>query len=91
MTADEIDALKAMEETGMNSAMDEDDQEDIIDPEDPLYGLEQRLADLDIAEESKKIIRDKLMEAGNKIKTGLEARQVDLDTKIANQPVGKRK
>ena len=82
LTPEEIAA--AQMEEGMESAMgDEEEQDDIVDPEDPLYGLEQRLAELNIAEESKKIIRDKLMEASSKIKSGLEARQADLDTKIA--------
>ena len=58
----------------METAMEEEDQEDIIDPDDPLYGLDHRLAELNIAEESKKIIRDKLMNANAKIKLGLEAR-----------------
>ena len=67
----------------MESAMDEEDQEEIIDPDDPLYGLDQRLSELNIAEESKKIIREKLMGANSKIKQGLEARQADLDAKVA--------
>ena len=71
--------------------MDDEDQEDIVDPDDPLFGLEQRLADLNIAEESKKIIRDKLIEASSKIKSGLEARQADLDAKVQTMPAGKRK
>ena len=90
MTPEEI-AAAAMEE-GMESAAEEEEPEDIVDPDDPLYGLDQRLADLNIAEESKKIIRDKLVEASSKIKSGLEARQADLDAKVAAQPqVGKRK
>ena len=72
-----------MGETGMGSAMASEDGEDIVDPDDPLYGLEQRLAELNINEESKNIIKAKLIEASNKIKTGLEARQQDLDSKIA--------
>ena len=75
----------------MMSGMDEEDQDDIVDPDDPLYGIDERLANLKIAEESKKIIRDKLIEASTKIKTGLEGRRVRLDTKLANQPAGKKK
>ena len=39
----------------METAMEEEDQEDIIDPDDPLYGLDHRLAELNIAEESKRL------------------------------------
>ena len=53
----------------------EQDEEEIIDPDDPLYGLEQRLAELDIDEESKAVLKRKLLEAGHKIKQGLEDRQ----------------
>ena len=42
--------------------------EEIVDPEDPLYGLEQRLQGLVVDDESKRIIKDKLVEASNKIK-----------------------
>lgn len=41
-----------------------DDDEDILDPDDPLYGLEQRLAPLKITEEAKQMVRDKLRDAG---------------------------
>ena len=58
----------------MGSQRQEDDDEDVVDPEDPLYGLDQRLAELTIAEESKRIIKEKLMAASSKIKTGLESR-----------------
>ncbi len=48
--------------------------EDIVDPEDPLYGLEQRLRGLGMDDESKRIIKTKLKEASLKIKMGLEQR-----------------
>ena len=83
LTPEEI-ALQQQMEEGMESAMEEEDQEEIIDPDDPLYGLDHRLAELNIAEESKKIIREKLMNANSKIKQGLEARQADLDAKVAS-------
>ena len=54
-----------------------------MDPEDPLYGLEQRLRNMHLDEESKKIIKEKLEEANNKIKFALEDRQKNLDAKIA--------
>ena len=39
-----------------------------MDPNDPLYGLEQRLKNLDLDEESRRIIKEKLEEASSKIK-----------------------
>ena len=85
LTPEEI-ALQQQMEDGMESAMEMDEEEEIIDPDDPLYGLDHRLAELNIAEESKRIIREKLMHANNKIKQGLEARQADLDAKVQAQP-----
>ena len=67
------------------------EEEEIIDPDDPLYGLEQRLAELDIDEESKAVLKRKLLEAGHKIKQGLEDRQQSLDAKIAAIPQGRKK
>lgn len=46
----------------------EEEQEDVLDPDDPLYGLDQRLAELDIDEETKAVIKAKLMDASSKIK-----------------------
>ena len=76
--------LAAMGETGMVSNNQDEEEEDVVDPDDPLYGLDQRLSELTINEESKRIIREKLIAASNKIKTGLESRQTDLDAKIAS-------
>ena len=45
-----------------------------VDPEDPLYGLEQRLRNLKLDEESRRIIKEKLEEANSKIKVVLEDR-----------------
>ena len=39
-----------------------------MDPNDPLYGLEQRLKNLELDEESKRIIKEKLEEASQKMK-----------------------
>lgn len=58
------------------------EQEEEIDPNDPLYGLDERLASLAIDEESKAIVRKKLLDAHTKIKEGLEKRQTDLETKL---------
>ena len=48
------------------------EQEDVVDPDDPLFGLDYRLKDLNLDEESKRIIKVKLQEASAKIKAGLE-------------------
>jgi hypothetical protein len=45
-----------------------------VDPEDPLYGLEQRLRNMKLDEESRRIIKEKLEEANSKIKVVLEER-----------------
>ena len=56
-----------------------------------MYGLEQRLKGLNIDDESKKVILQKLNEASQKIKMGLEQRQVNLDAKLnAALPVKKK-
>jgi len=71
-------ALTAEEKAGSalvgDQAESEGEPEEFVDPNDPLYGLEQRLAGLEIDEESKRIIKTKLLEASGKIKTGLETR-----------------
>ena len=53
-----------------------------VDPEDPLYGLDQRLKNLNLDDESRRIIKDKLEEANSRIKIALEERQKNLDVKI---------
>ena len=70
---------------------DEGEEDDIVDPNDPLYGLEQRLSQLDLDEASKAVLKSKLVEASNKIKEGLEKRQTDLDAKLAAMPPTKKK
>ena len=59
-----------------------------VDPDDPLYGLEQRLRNLNLDEESRRIIKDKLDEANNRIKLALEDRQKNLDAKIQGGAAG---
>ena len=44
------------------------------------------MAKLDLDEDSKAVLRNKLIEAQNRIKEGLEKRQTDLDAKIATMP-----
>lgn len=78
-------------ETAVNDGEEEEKEEEkeedeVVDPNDPLYGLEQRMAKLDLDEDSKAVLRNKLLEASNRIKEGLDKRQVDLDTKLAAMP-----
>ena len=78
-------------ETAVNDGEEEDKEEEkeedeVVDPNDPLYGLEQRMGRLDLDEDSKAVLRNKLLEASNRIKEGLDKRQVDLDTKLAAMP-----
>ena len=62
-----------------------------MDPQDPLYGLDSRLAQLDLDEDSKAVLKKKLVEASNRIKEGLDKRQVDLDAKLASMPAAGKK
>lgn len=55
----------AIEEPPMQ---EEQEPDDFVDPEDPLYGLEQRLKGFSMDDESKRIIKQKLVEASQKIK-----------------------
>ncbi len=77
------------------TARDEDEvqqePEEIVDPDDPLFGLELRLRELNLDEESKRVIKLKLQEASAKIKTGLEQRQANLDNKLKEQAAPKKK
>ena len=78
-------------ENGDEENKEEEEADDIVDPNDPLYGLEARMAQLDLDEESKSVLRNKLIEASNRIKEGLEKRQTDLDAKLAAMPAGKKR
>ncbi|CDW89368.1 UNKNOWN [Stylonychia lemnae] len=64
---------------------EEQEQEDEIDPDDPLYGLEQRLRHMNLDEDSRRIIKEKLEEANSKIKNALEDRQRNLDSKLGDK------
>ena len=70
---------------------EEEEQEEVLDPDDPLYGLNERLSQLEINEESKRVIKQKLMETNTKIKEKLIHRQENWETKLAQQPAGKKK
>lgn len=77
--AEEAQAEDAIQKTEQSEQHPEPD----VDPDDPLFGLEQRLRNMNLDEESKRIIKEKLEEANNKIKTALEDRQKNLDNKLA--------
>jgi len=59
-----------------------------VDPSDPLFGLDQRLKHTNLDEETRQFIKKKLGEAQKKIQEQLEARQLNLDSKLAT---GKKK
>lgn len=78
--------------TSMSARPDEEGEvEEVLDPDDPLYGLDQRLASLKINEETKQVIKKKLKDADVKIKDNLKARQEAFEVKLASQPTGKKK
>lgn len=66
----------------------ESEGESEVDPDDPLYGLDERLRNLNMDEETRKIVKEKLHEANGRIKVNLEERQRNLDSKLS---VGKKK
>ncbi len=70
---------------------EEADVDDEVDPENPLYGLEERLRNMNLDEESLRIVKDKLMHANNKIKNALEDRQKNLDSKLGEKQGAKKK
>lgn len=87
-----VESQKVENETAApETAAVEEEKEDIVDPEDPLYGLEQRLRGMDLDDDSKRIIKDKLFEASTKIKQGLEQRQANLEAKINAAVPAKKK
>lgn len=57
----------------------EEEKEEIVDPDDPLYGLEQRLKYSDLDEDTKNVIKQKLAQAKEKINEQLDQRQQNLD------------
>jgi len=62
---------------------DEEEKEDDIDPDDPIYGVKERIANLPLDEASKQLIIDRLLEASSKVKTGLLDRQTNLESKVS--------
>ena len=47
---------------GAGAQQQEQEKEDVIDPENPLYGLEQRLKHINLDEVSKQMIKSRLVE-----------------------------
>ena len=80
--AEETGALDEAQQQTKESAEEVHPEAD-VDPEDPLYGLEQRLKNMNLDEESRRIIREKLDEANHKVKFALDERQKNLDVKLA--------
>jgi hypothetical protein len=68
---------------GEEGEKEDSDFESEIDPDDPLYGLKERLAVLEFDDETKLMIKTKLKEQNEKMKRQLEDRQVNLDSKLS--------
>ena len=62
-----------------------------IDPEDPLYGLDQRLKNMKLDDDTRRIIKEKLEESNVRIKMALDDRQKNLDSKLAGDKTVKKK
>ena len=69
----------------------EEEEDEVIDPNDPLYGLDTRLSQLNLDPESQVMLRAKLAQASAKIREGLERRQQDLDLKLTTMQQGVKK
>lgn len=61
----------------------------VIDKDDPLYGLQTRLKHSNLDDDTKEIIKQKLFEAQEKIKEQLASRQTNLEAKLG--AAGKKK
>lgn len=75
--------LGSLDEISKQEAEMEKEPEEVIDPDDPLYGLEERLKYAKLDDDTKQVIKAKLLEAQEKIKAQLEERQANLDQKLA--------
>jgi hypothetical protein len=73
-----------MDASGMEVPEQEEEEENlIVDPNDPLYGLEQRLKHTSLDDMTKQVIKSRLIDAQKKINENLETRQVNLESKLA--------
>ena len=61
----------------------EEEEDLIVDPNDPLYGLEQRLKHTNLDDITKSVIKSRLKNAHAKINDQLDARRENLETKLA--------
>jgi hypothetical protein len=73
---------ESINEMSKEDAAPEEEKDDIIDPEDPLYGLEQRLKYANLDDDTKAIIKQKLAQTKERIHEQLEQRQHNLDSKL---------
>ena len=62
-----------------------------VDPEDPLYGLETRLRNMNLDDETRLIIKEKLQETNHRIRQALDERQKNLDSKLAGDKTTTKK
>lgn len=67
------------EDGQLDDAAEEEEEDLIVDPSDPLYGLELRLKHTNLDDMTRSVIKAKLLEAQAKINDKLEARQANLD------------
>lgn len=66
-------------------------EEDLnVDPDDPLYGLDQRIKHSNLDDQTKAIIKTRLAEAHHKIKENLRLRQENLESKMAGSKGSKK-
>lgn len=86
-TVDGMSQQREVEAQDQEAAEEEENL--IIDKDDPLYGLQTRLKHSNLDDDTKDIIKQKLFEAQEKIKEQLVARQTNLETKLAG--AGKKK
>lgn len=66
-------------------AMEEEEEDLIVDPNDPLYGLEQRLKHTNLDQMTLNVIKSKLKEAQAKINDQLVVRKENLEAKMVPQ------
>lgn len=88
-TVDGMSPKQGKEIDAQDQEVAEEEENLVIDKDDPLYGLQTRLKHSNLDEDTKEIIKQKLFEAQEKIKEQLNARQTNLETKLA--AAGKKK
>ena len=76
-----VDSLEEKSKEG-DAQDDAKSQAEKIDPEDPLYGIDERLKYTKLDDDTKLVIKQKLIEAQEKVKDQLEQRQNNLADKL---------